>query len=68
MALSPRQADKVAREKQRASLAAGDSPAKAAKYAQEVRDYARRDREQATSSRTGTATDDEEDLRPHGRP
>lgn len=51
MALSPRQADRVAREKQRASLAAGDSPAKAAKYAQEVRDYARRDREQQGGGR-----------------
>ena len=51
MALSPRQADRVAREKQRASLAAGDCPAKAAKYAQEVRDYARRDREQQGGGR-----------------
>lgn len=31
--------EQVAQEKQRAALAAGDSPAKAQKYAQQVRDY-----------------------------
>jgi hypothetical protein len=32
--------EQVAREKRRASLKMGDSPAKAEKYAQQVRDYA----------------------------
>jgi hypothetical protein len=31
--------EQVAQEKKRASLRMGDSPAKAEKYAQEVRDY-----------------------------
>jgi hypothetical protein len=31
--------EQVAREKERMSLRMGDSPTKAAKYAQEVRDY-----------------------------
>lgn len=44
MALSSKQAEKVAQEKQRASRGMGDSPARAAKYAQEVRDYAARER------------------------
>lgn len=33
--------EQVAQEKKAASLAAGDSPAKAERYAQEVRDYDR---------------------------
>lgn len=37
MALSKAQADRVAREKERASLAGGDSPGKARQYANEVR-------------------------------
>jgi hypothetical protein len=45
MALSKSAAEKVAKEKERASLGMGDSPAKAARYAQEVRAYARRERE-----------------------
>lgn len=45
MALSQRQAEQVAEEKRRASLAMGDSPAKAAKYAAEVREYAKKERE-----------------------
>lgn len=32
--------EQVAQEKERASLAAGDSPKRAERYAQEVRDYA----------------------------
>lgn len=35
--------EQVAQEKRRASLRMGDSPAKADKYAQEVRDYAAKD-------------------------
>jgi hypothetical protein len=38
--------EQVAREKERMSLRSGDSPERAARYAQEVRDYARREREQ----------------------
>jgi hypothetical protein len=45
MASSERRADKVAREKERMSLRSGDSPAKARKYADEVREYARQERE-----------------------
>ena len=44
MALSGRQAERVAREKERMSLRSGDSPEKAARYAQEVRDYAAKER------------------------
>ncbi len=44
MALSKRVAEQVAKEKERASRGMGDSPEKAARYAQEVRDYARRER------------------------
>jgi hypothetical protein len=44
MASSKRQAEQVAQEKRRASLRSGDSPAKAERYAQEVRDYAARER------------------------
>lgn len=42
--LSKKQAEKVAKEKQRASRAMGDSPAKAWRYGQEVRDYASKER------------------------
>lgn len=45
MASSKQEAERVAREKERASLRMGDSPAKARRYADEVRDYARRERE-----------------------
>ena len=45
MASSEREAERVAREKERASLRMGDSPEKAARYAREVREYARRERE-----------------------
>lgn len=51
MALSQRQAEQVAREKQRSSLAGGDSPAKAAKYAREVREYAAKERAQKGGKR-----------------
>ncbi|MDT4995411.1 MAG: hypothetical protein QOH97_5303 [Actinoplanes sp.] len=44
MALSKRQAEQVAKEKERASLNRGDSPAKAKKYADEVRAYAAKER------------------------
>jgi hypothetical protein len=44
-ASSRREADQVAKEKERASLRMGDSPIKAKKYADEVREYARRERE-----------------------
>lgn len=44
-ALSERQADKVAKEKERVALAAGISKEKARKYADEVREYARKERE-----------------------
>lgn len=44
-ASSRREADRVAREKERASLRMGDSPVKAKRYADEVREYARRERE-----------------------
>jgi len=37
--------EQVAQEKQRASLAMGDSPGKAAKYAAEVREYAKKQQE-----------------------
>lgn len=37
--------EQVAREKERASRAMGDSPAKARKYADEVRAYDRKNRE-----------------------
>jgi len=37
--------EQVAEEKRRASLAMGDSPAKAARYAAEVREYAKKQRE-----------------------
>lgn len=39
--------DQVAEEKRRMSLAMGDSPAKADRYAREVRDYAREVRDGA---------------------
>ena len=45
MASSERQAERVAKEKERMSLRSGDSPAKAARYAQEARDYARHERQ-----------------------
>jgi hypothetical protein len=38
--------EQVAREKERISLAAGDSPAKAKRYAQEVRNYAAKQKPQ----------------------
>lgn len=44
MASSKRQAEQVAKEKERMSLKMGDSPEKARRYGDEVRDYARRDR------------------------
>jgi hypothetical protein len=44
MALSERQAEQVAKERERSALAAGDSPAKAKRHADEVRAYARRER------------------------
>lgn len=44
-ALSKAQANKVAEEKKRMSLRMGDSPAKANRYADEVRAYARRERD-----------------------
>ena len=37
--------EQVARAKQRASLAMGDSPEKAARYAAEVREYAKKQRQ-----------------------
>lgn len=40
-----RQVERVAQEKKRMSLRSGDSPQKAERYAQEVRDYAAKDRE-----------------------
>lgn len=45
MASSERQAKQVAEEKRRMSLRSGDSPAKADRYAREVIEYARRERE-----------------------
>jgi hypothetical protein len=45
MALSERQAERVAQEKKRMSLRSGDSPAKAERYAQGVRDYAAQQRQ-----------------------
>lgn len=45
MALSERAADQVAKEKERAALKGGDSPEKARRYADEVRAYAKADRE-----------------------
>jgi hypothetical protein len=41
MALSKRQADQVAQEKERAALAGGDSRGKAKQYAEEVREAER---------------------------
>jgi hypothetical protein len=42
---SDRQAEQVAREKERMSLKSGDSPEKAARYAQEVREYVQQRRD-----------------------
>lgn len=44
MALSKRQAEQVAREKERMALAGGDKPGKARQYAQEVREAAHEQR------------------------
>lgn len=50
MALSERQAEQVAQEKKRASLAAGDLPEKAERYAQEVRECAADERQEGSQA------------------
>jgi hypothetical protein len=52
MALSKRQADQVAREKERISLRSGDTPQKGRRYADEVRAYAARERAREQSGRS----------------